>query len=306
MISSEQLVSTKQNKVKTVLKVIKKDWLAWLIMLPSLFLFLIFQWGPLIEGVVLSFFRTKGFKAVRFVGFENYKDIISNSAFQQTLKNTFVYVMWSILLGFILPIIVAVIINEMHHLQSFFKFSVYFPQMVPGIAAALLWYYMFDPSKNGLLNMLLSSMGLPPSQWLQNPKLTIMLIIITMTWRGFGGTVIIYLASLQGVNTELYEAASIDGAGIWRKFINITIPQIKSIISIMAVLQIIGVFQVMYEPMTMTGGGPNNASSSLMLQSYNYAFTYFQADKSMTVGVITFLILLVFTMIYYKLDKRDE
>ncbi|MFD0714354.1 carbohydrate ABC transporter permease [Paenibacillus sp. GCM10027626] len=277
---------------------------SWLLILPSIVFFTVFSWQPLLSGFYLSFQQTRGYDAVKFIGLQNYIDVISNSVFQQTFINTIVYVFWSVVIGFAVPIIVAILINEMMHWQSIFKFSVYFPSMVPGIAAALLWVFIFDPGPSGLLNMLMDKLGIASASWLQNPDWTILLIVITMTWRGFGTTVILYLASLQGVNPELYEAASIDGAGIWRRIWHITLPQIAPIISIMLVLQMIGVFQVMYEPLTMTEGGPNNASMSLMLQSYFYAFRYFEAGRSLAVGVITFLFLLVFTIIYFRLSKK--
>lgn len=124
---------------------------------------------------------------------------------------------------------------------------------------------------------------------------------MTMTWKGFGGTAIMYLASLQGVNQELYEAAIMDGAGIF----HITLPSIYPIISLMFIMQIIGVFQLMYEPMMMTSGGPNNASMSLLL-GYQYGFTYMKAGHSMAVSSITFVIILALVMVYFRVQKHLE
>ncbi|MDI6619583.1 MAG: sugar ABC transporter permease [Clostridiales bacterium] len=291
---------------KPLLISIRNNISSWLLIVPSLIFFIVFNWQPLVSGVVLSFFETKGYNAVKFIGLQNYRDVISDSIFRQTITNTFIYVGWSLIIGFLVPIIIAVIIDEMRHLKSFFRFSVYFPGMVPAVAAAMLWTYVFDPGQGGLLNMLFKHLGLANSQWLQNAHLTIPLIVITMTWRGFGGTSLIYMASLQGVNPELYEAASIDGAGIWSKIKNITIPSIMPVIKILLILQIMGVFRVMQEPLTMTEGGPNNASMTLMLSSYFYAFRYIQAGRSMAVCVITFIILLILTMIYFKFNKSND
>jgi multiple sugar transport system permease protein len=280
------------------------DLVSWLLVVPSLVFFIVFHWQPLVSGLLLSFYQTQGYKAVKFIGLQNYIEIVTNSVFRQTLLNTFMYVFWSLVFGFVVPIVVAIMINEMRRLQAFFKFAVFFPGMVPGIAAALLYAILFEPGKNGVLNSLFGTVGLTPSEWLQNPHLTIPLIVLVMTWRGFGSTAIIYLASLQGVNHELYEAASLDGAGVWRKLGSVTLPQIAPIIGIMLILQIIGVFQVMYEPLTMTEGGPNNASMSLNLLSYEYAFRYFKAGESLAVGGVTFVILAVVTVIYYWLNKK--
>jgi len=291
------------------MKITRRVWRdipVWGLVLPSLFLFIVFSWQPLVSGIYLSFFQTKGYSPERFIGLQNYVEVIQNSEFQQTLVNTFTYVFWSLIIGFLLPIIIAIIVNEMVHFKSFFKFSVYFPVIVPGIAAAMMWMFMFEPGAGGLLNLLLGKLGLGPYPWLQNPQWSIPLIVVTMTWKSFGGGVILYLASLQGVNRELYEAASLDGAGIGQRLKRVTIPQISNIIGIMFILQIIAVFQVMYEPLTMTEGGPSNSSMSLMLQSYFYAFRYFNAGKSMAIGSITFIILLVLTFIYFRVNRRAE
>ncbi|MEG2583649.1 MAG: sugar ABC transporter permease, partial [Oscillospiraceae bacterium] len=167
-------------------------------------------------------------------------------------------------------------------------------------------YFIYQPGEGGLLNMLLGKFGIPPNTWLQNSKQTIPLIVASMTWKGFGATTVMYYAALQGVNQELYEAAKIDGAGTLRRIWNIAISQIYPIMMLFLVKQVIGIFQVMIEPMTMTGGGPNKASMSLALQGYNYAFQYFQPQKALALGVVTFLFLLVLTVLYFKVDKKLE
>lgn len=285
---------------------IKRDGMAWLLILPSLVLFILFVWQPLIQGVILSFFETKGYDAVVFAGFKNYSDICADPAFQMAFFNTFKYLFWSLVLGYLVPIVVALVLSEMIHMSGFLRFSVYFPSIVPGIATALMWTFILEPGSGGIMNALLEMLGLPMSQFLQDSKLTIPIIIITMTWKGFGATAIVYLASLQGINQELYEAAITDGAGIWARIKYITIPQISSILSLMFIMQVISVFQVMGEPLAMTDGGPNNASITLMLQSYFYGFRYGEAGKSMAVSTITFIVLMILTTIYFKVKKKIE
>ncbi|MFV0401063.1 MAG: carbohydrate ABC transporter permease [Oscillospiraceae bacterium] len=284
----------------------KRDFGSWILLVPTLILFIIVLWQPLLSGLVLSFFETSGYETVRFNGLQNYRDIITNSEFTAALVNSFAYTFWSLAIGFLMPLVVAMMLNEMVHLKALYRFTFYFPSMIPGMATALLWYFIFDPGEGGVLNMILALFGRSPSMWLQNSALTIPLIVITMTWRGFGGTMLIYLAALQGINQDLYEAASIDGAGFFRKVWHIEVPQLKSMIMLMLIRQIIGVFQVMQEPLAMTGGGPNNASISLMLESYYYGFRYFEAGRSMAVGAVTFVILAVLTVIYQLISKRQE
>jgi multiple sugar transport system permease protein len=283
---------------------IRRDLAIWVLAVPTLVLFVIFNWQPLVENIVDSFYYLQGFNPVHFVGLANYRSVLSNTVFVQTLQNTFIYVAWSLIIGFPLPILSAIAINEMRRAQGIMKFAVYLPAMVPSIVTALMWGLLYQPGGAGMLNRLLHVFGLAPSVWLENSHLTILLIIVATTWGGFGTTTLLYLASLQGVNPELYDAASIDGAGIWKKLQNITIPQIMPIVIILLILQIIGVFQILIQPLAMTSGGPNNASMSMLLLSYYYAFKFFIPADSMAIGVITFVILIGFSFLYFRLQRR--
>ncbi len=285
---------------------VSKNISAWFLLIPGLLLTALMIWHPLLSSIVFSFFRTKGFSFEEFIWFENYRQVFNDPAFLSALKNSFLYIIWSLLIGFSLPLFVAIIINELVRGKGFFKFSVYFPTMVPGIAVSMMWYFLYDPNPGGILNSLLGLMKIHPSQWLQNPSLTIPLIVISLTWRNFGGTTLIYLASLQGVNTGLYDAAQVDGAGVLKRIRHITIPQLSGVIGLMFVLQIVGVFQIMSEPLAMTDGGPNNGSLSLMLLSYFYGFRFLRVGRSMALSVITFVILFIMTYFYQKLQKKHE
>ena len=188
--------------------------------------------------------------------------------------------------------------------KSFFRFAMYLPSMAPGIAISMLWYYMYYPNGSGLLNMLLGWFGIEPQVWLQNANMTIPLILISSTWKSMGGTLLLYLAALQGVNRELYEAALMDGAGIWKRIRYVMLPEVSGILLLNLVRQIISVFQIMEEPLVMTGGGPNNASMSLGLLAYRNAFQYFKIGNALAVNVIMFLLLVVLTLFYFKLEKK--
>lgn len=288
------------------LGVLRKNWVAWLLLIPSFYALYIVMWKPVVTGAYMSLFETRGYDLVKFVGIKNYVTVLKDPIFIQTLINTLKYVFWSIIIGFFLPIFVAIALNEMVHFKNLFRTLVYFPVLVPMVAASLIWYFMYLPGESGVLNMLLEKIGMPPEQWLQNQNLTIMLIVISMTWKSFGSTVVIYLASLQGISQDLYEASTIDGASIIKKTRHVTIPQIMPTALLMFVAQIISVFQTMNQPMIMTDGGPNNASLTLSLQAYYEAFRYMRADSSLAIGIISFAILLVMTVFYFKLQKKLE
>lgn len=284
---------------------IKNDAIGWFLLLPSFLCFTIFIWQPLVSGIYTSFFETQGFELKEFIGLQNYKDIILDSSFMNALVNTWKYTLWSIVLGLFVPVIVALLLNEIFKGKTFFRFSVYFPCMVPAVVTSIMWLIMFEPSAGGFLNAVLAKFGVEPLQWLQDSNMVIPLIVSTMTWGGFGSTTILYLADLQSINTDLYEAIEIDGGGIFRKLRHITLPHMSGMIKMMFIMQIINVFQVFQQPLTMTGGGPNNASITLSMVAYNYAFTTMEVGKSTATSVVQGLMIAAFTIVYMKIKSKN-
>lgn len=284
----------------------KKNAVAWLIMLPSLILFTFYVWEPLLESIRLSLYNAKGTRLQEFVGLQNYLVVFQHPDFFPAIRNTFLYTFWSLLIGFIMPILMAVLITETAHLKSFFRVGVYFPNIMPGIATVLIWGYLFRPGKTGVLNILLSWLGVPPLDWLSSPAWTIPLMVATMTWKAAGSTALIYAAGVESINPELYEAAAIDGARIWERIRYVTLPEIFGLGKTLLILQIIAVFQILYEPLVMTNGGPNNASLSIMQLVFRYAFEDFNYPMAASLSVIISVILMVLTAVYFKLTKASS
>ncbi|MCL2245279.1 MAG: sugar ABC transporter permease [Treponema sp.] len=278
----------------------------WLLMLPPLILFVFFIWAPLIQAISLSLYRTNGVILIEFVGFQNYSEVFRHPDFLPALKNTFTYTIWSLVIGFLVPIILAIIINEVRRGRSFIKMAVYLPNILPGLAMVFLWGFIFKPGETGILNILLSKVGIGSQQWLSNPQWTIPLIIMVLTWKAAGATTLLYIAGLQGIDSELYEAAIIDGANIFKRLRFITIPCIFNLARTLLILQIIAVFQILYEPLVMTNGGPNNASISIMQLVFRFAFERFDYAKASAVSVIISVILVILTLAYFKISKPKE
>ncbi len=276
----------------------------WLFFIPTAILLYLIMLRPIVIGAVYSLYDLNGFTPEEFVGLKNYESVLTNSDFIKTLGNTLKYCGWSFVIGFPLPIIVAIMLNEIVHFKNTMKTALYLPVILPGIAAFMIWQQLYQPGDAGVLNLVTSIFGMEPSEWLQNPTLTIILLTVVSTWKTFGSTVLMYLAVVQGVNQELYEAANIDGANIWNKFRYILMPQMYPMMLLLAVRQFIGVFQTFEIVLTMTGGGPNNASMTLGLMTYNYGFVNFQFDKALAMGFVTFLMLSILTVIYFVLDKK--
>ena len=178
------------------------------------------------------------------------------------------------------------------------------PAVVPTIAVSVLWTNIYAPDSAGLLNMLLQKFNIEPQQWLNNEKMVIPLLIVSSTWSGFGSTILYYLAAIQSVNTELYEATRIDGTGFFGRVRYIIIPHMAPIILLMLVRNIIGIFQILDAPMVMTSGGPNGASTTLALTAYNYAFKFNRAGEGLATNVITFICLIGLTFVYYRAEKK--
>lgn len=297
------VTNNKNSKVKKAVSSIVRDIPAWALILPAILVLCLVAWRPIFMGIRMAFMNNEG---TAYVGLENFKTVISDVLFMQALKNTVMYVLWSLILGMFLPIVVAIMLNETVHLNGMIKSALYLPQVIPTIAASLLWYFVYMADETGLLNQILAFVGVEPQTWLQNDKMTIPLIIVSMTWRGFGFTSILYLASIQGINRELYEAAMIDGAGLLKRTVKITLPHMYPMILLFGINQVKSIFNIMIEPLSMTGGGPNNASLSLGLQSYRYAFQYFRMADSVALSTLMWIIIMAFTVVYMIADKKLE
>ncbi|MDP4088771.1 MAG: sugar ABC transporter permease [Bacillota bacterium] len=284
----------------------RKNISGWLIMLPAIILFIFFVWEPLFENIRLSFYNSTGIKTTNFVGLMNYKEVVKDPSFMPAMRNTIYYTLWSLVIGFLVPIIMAILINEMVYAKGFFRIGTYFPNVVPGLATVMMWGFIFKPGDTGILNIILKQFGIGPQVWLNNPKLTILLIVITMTWRSAGATALIYLAGLQGINTELYEAAIIDGASIWNRIVHVTIPNLRNLGRTLLILQIVAVFQVLYEPMVMKNGGPNRASLSMMELVWDLAFGKFDFSHAAAIGVMMSVFLITVTLVYNKFVKVQD
>lgn len=309
------MAETKQNmlepnirpKIKAKKKSLKKsDLIGWLIMLPTLILFAFFVWEPLLENVRLSLYEAQGIRLVKFVGLKNYFTVLVHPDFLAALKNTFVYIGWSLVIGFFTPIAAAILISETVHFKSLFRIGIYFPNIMPGLATVIMWGFFFRPGATGTINILLDKIGIDPQIWLTHAGWTIPLIVISMTWKSAGATALIYMAGISNINPELYEAATIDGTTVLQRIRHITLPKIFSLAKTMLILQIISVFQILYEPMVMTNGGPNNASISIMQLVYNFAFRDYNFPGAAALSVIVCLVLIALSGLYFQLTSSKE
>lgn len=277
-------------------------------MFPLVAVLWLLVWRPTIISLIWSFFSMKGYSIRKLCGLDNYITVITHTQFLPTLWNTVKYVLWSLVIGFLPPVFIAIMLNEVIHFKRGLRVLIYVPAVIPGIAAMLMWYFIYYPDKTGLLNMVLNKFNIEPYVWLNDPNFAIVGIIIYTTWKGFATTMLLYYAALQGVSQDLYEAALIDGASPMKRLWHVTRPSLEGLLLLNLVRQIIGVFQIMEQPLTMTGGGPNGASMSLSYQLYQYGFNSGGkgTGQAMALGIIIFLILIILTAFYFLLNKKVQ
>ena len=299
-------MTTNQSKWHKLKLIVKKNIGGWAIMLPTLVLFTFFVWEPLIENIAYSFYEVHRFQKQDFIWFENYQRVFNDPAFFSALKNTFIYAFWSLVIGFLLPLFLGLLLSETIHFKAGFRCLLYLPSIISGVAVMLMWTQILDGSRGSMINGILSMFGMEPITVLSNSQWVIPMIVLVMTWRGAGATVLVYLSSLQSVDNALYEAARIDGANLFHRIVHVTLPTIRPTIKLLLILQIISVFQVFYEPMMMTAGGPDNASISLMYLCYRYTFIDREAGMGAACGVVLAIIIVSLSILYFKLSKKED
>ena len=305
-VTSEMLKEKNGVRLSNRKAAFRRDLVAWLLMIPSLILFAFFVWGPLLETVRMSFDETKGVNLGKYVGLANYRKLLVQPAYRIAWVNTVKYTVCSLLVGLCVPVIIAALITEVSHFRGFFRVAAYYPNVIPSIAAVMIFTFFFGTGSSGVLNILLAKIGVGPVNFLTNEKWVILWIVVAMTWKAAGSTALVYMSSISGISPELYEAATIDGASPVRRFFSITMPTILKTGKTMLILQILAVFQILYEPMLMTNGGPNNASISIMEMVYNLAFNQMKFSQAAALSVEVCIILILLTVIYYAIVNSAE
>lgn len=266
---------------------------------PWLIGFLVFSLGPFIASLFFSFCLYDAVTPPRWSGLANYTSLFADRLFWQSLKVTSLYSVGSVALGIVASLAVALLLNRNIHGMAWFRTMFYLPSVISGVAVSLLWMWIFNPDF-GILNYLLWAIfRIRGPAWIYSEEWVLPSLIVMSLW-GIGGGIVIYLASLQGIPTELYEAAEIDGAGAWRKLRSITLPMMTPVIFFQVIMGIIGSFQVFTQAYVMTDGGPHYASLFYVLLLFRNAFKYFKMGYASALAWILFLILLGLTVLVLR------
>ena len=275
----------------------------WIFIAPWLFGFLVFTAGPMLVSLFLSL-HVYDLHRIEFVGAENYRRLFTvDPIFPKALRTTLLYALFAVPLGVTASLALAVLLNQKVRGLPVFRTLFYLPSLVPSVATAIVWSWVFN-TDNGALNQGLSFFGVPPIAWLQDEHWTLPAFVLMSLWGVGGSRMIIFLAGLQGIPESFLEAATLDGAGPWRRFVNVTLPLLSPVLFFNIVMGVIGAFQVFTTAYVMTGGGPNNASRFYALYLFQTAFEQFKLGKASAMAWVLFTILLVITAIQFYGSRR--
>lgn len=264
---------------------------------------LVFWIGPVIASIFISFTKWELVGSPVWVGFNNYKQLFSDEIFIKSLINTAYYSILSVPLSMICSLLLAVAMNQKLKGIVVFRTAFFMPYISSMVAVALLWSWIYNP-QYGILNYFLELIGIPGQNWLGDPKWAMPALVFMSVWKGLGYNMMIWLAALQGIPEDLYEAARIDGANKWQQFKNITVPLLSPTTFMLLILSIINSFKVFEQSYIMTKGGPAHATMTMVLYIYSNAFEWLKMGYASAMAYILAIIILVLTVIQLRLQKK--
>lgn len=282
---------------------------AYFFLAPALIPIFVFFFVPALAAFLLSFtdfdiYSLGNFEYARFVGLKNYRQLLDDPLFWKSMANTFYYVLIGGPLSIAASLGTALLLNsKLVRFRSFFQTVYFAPVVTTLVAVAVVWRFLYHP-RFGLLNYALSFFGIAPIDWLGDPVWAMPAIILMSIWKNFGYNMIIFVAGLQNIPTQLYEAARMDGANTWQQFKSITLPMLAPTTVFVSIIAMIGNFQLFTEPYVMTQGGPVNSTLSIVLLMYQQGFRWWNLGYSAAIAFVLFGVILLGSLIQARLQKR--
>ncbi|NAS26399.1 ABC transporter permease subunit [Herbidospora sp. NEAU-GS84] len=272
---------------------------------PAVAVFAVFMFWPLIQVFWISLQQTRGFGIAKWVGLQNYQEILSDKIFWTALWNTALYTAISVPLCLVAGLAAALLLNRRMPARGLIRAVYYLPAVISGVSSALIGAWLFNEDI-GLVNRVLDVVGLGPVPWQSEGVPALLSLVAISLWIGLGFNMVVYLAALQGIPREVFEAARCDGASRWATLRRITIPQLGPTTFFLIVIGIINSFQVFDIVYVMTGGGPGNSTTMLVTYAYSAGFEQRQQGYASAIGVVLYLIVLVMTIVQWRVNKRRD
>ncbi|MCR5289365.1 MAG: sugar ABC transporter permease [Treponema sp.] len=291
--------SLKQRKIKDTL-------VAYSFIMPNFLGFAVFTLGPILFAVYLAFTQWNGSGAIKFIGFKNFINLTQDTLFLTALKNTLVYCIATVPLTVICSLFLAVMLNQKIFARNFFRTVNFFPYVASLVAVAVVWNMIFNPAK-GPVNQLLMMLGVNEEslpRWAADKDWAMFTVILFSVWKNSGYYMIIYLAGLQGISAQLYEAATLDGCNKWQQFRYVTLPQLRPTTFFVIVMLTIQSFKVYDQIYMITQGGPGSSTLVLVYHIYNTAFIDWDLGYASAVAMVLFLLVLIVTLIQFRGEKN--
>lgn len=278
---------------------------ALVLLAPTVLFFAVLVYYPMIQSLFMSFTNWDLFKeGYRFVGLDNYRRLITDRTFGVSVKNTFVYTVFTVGIGTALSLFVAGILNRDIRGGQVYRFIYYIPVISPLVASAVIWEWLYNPSQ-GLINYLLSFVGVQRIGWLVNPRYSLAAVILMSIWGNLGFHVLVFLAGLKGIPAVFYDAARVDGAGTWQRFRHVTWPLLKPVTLFVLVTSTISAFKVFGQVYVMTSGGPVDSTRVIVFDIYETAFRSQKLGYASAMSYFLLGILLFLTMLQMRAGRSD-
>ncbi|MEF3273916.1 MAG: sugar ABC transporter permease [Chloroflexus sp.] len=283
-----------------------REWLLFALFIgPNLLLFGVFTYWPLLYNVYLSMVRWDFLRpTMPFVGLQNYISVFSDPRFWNIIWQTATFTIWSVGLTLTIGLLLALLLNQPLRFRNTARAVIFTPVVISGAVVAVVWSYIFDP-RYGLIDQLLGFIGLDSPNWLGDAFWAMPAVIIVYVWKNIGYAVVIYLAGLQNIPRELYDAARVDGAGAWDRFWHVTLPGLSPVAFFLSVTSILTCFQAFDIIRVLTNGGPADATTTLVFHLYELGFVSYDAGKAGVVAIVLFLIMLALTIVQLRYVERQ-
>lgn len=292
-------VSSRQRKIRNNL-------IAYSFIAPNFIGFAVLTLVPIIAAVGLSFASWNGSTKLEWVGLQNYARLFTDRIFKQSFVNTLIYSAATVPLTIIASLLLAILLNQKIAARNFFRTVSFFPYVASMVAVAAVWNALFDPNK-GMVNQMLMGLGIQnPPRWIADPHWAMVDIILFSVWKMMGYYMVIYLAGLQGINPELYEAAGLDGANGWQKFRYVILPQLSSTTFFVLMMVVIQCFKVYDIVFMITQGGPGTSTYVLVYDIYQVAFKELRYGYASAISMVLFALVLIITILQFRIEKRKK